>query len=419
MTHTCQEWKELPVGKNGLTEKDAKQLHTCAERAARRLKLPRTAVLTRTPHSLKAGQVVGILQTPSVTLEILPKIGSKDDNTVRKVLVQMLTVAWGLDVTHGELTALDTQRSDLLEYLIQLFARRLLAAVRRGLPRRYLVHTEDLALLRGKLDVVRQLTHLSVRPDRLACRFDELSENTPLNRVLKATVSRLTRITQSSSNARRLAELSSRFESVDDTPAPLREPVRTDRTNTAFHGLYHLARFFLSGDWQSTTSGKATTGFSLLFPMNDLFEEFVGRTMKRVLAPLPVHLQHRERHALVSERDGPLFALRPDIVVDSADGPVILDTKWKLLSPEDTKTLGVSQSDIYQMLAYAKAYDAQRLALIYPWHDGMGSQGLYQRWKVPDADCFLDIVVVDISHTKKIAHTLQDFFGSGTVCSEN
>ena len=409
MTHTCQEWKELPVGKDALTERDAKQLHACAERAARRLKLPRTAVLTRTPHSLKAGQVVGILQTPGITLEILPKIGSKDDNTVRKVLVQMLTVAWGLDVTHGELAALDTQRSDLLEYLIRLFTKRLLAAVRRGLPRRYLVHTEDLALLRGKLDTVRQLTHLSVRPDRLACRFDELSENTPLNRVLKAAVSRLTRITRSASNARRLTELSSRFESVDDTPAPLREPVRTDRTNTAFHSLYRLARFFLSGDWQSTTSGNAVTGFSLLFPMNDLFEEFVGRTMKRTLAPLPVRLQHQGRYSLVNESNTPMFALRPDVVVFSEDGPIIFDTKWKLLAPKDTK-MGVSQSDIYQMLAYAKAYKALRLVLIYPWHNEINEPGLCQRWKVPDTDCLLDIVTVDVGQPSTVSRTLCELF---------
>ena len=413
MTHTCLEWEELLIGKDNLSEKEARQLHTYAERAARHLKLPRNAVLTRTSRGLKAGQVVGILQTPSSTLEILPKIDGKGDNAVRKVLVQMLAVAWNLDVTHGELAALSAQRSDLLECFIRLFAERLIIAVRRGLPRRYLVHTEDLALLRGKLDVVRQLTHLSVRPDRLACRFDDLSENTPLNRVLKAAVSRLARITRSASNTRRLAELSSRFESVGDSPTPLREPVRTDRTNTAFHGLYRLARFFLSGDWQSTTSGDTVTGFSLLFPMNDLFEEFVGRTIKRSLAPLPVYLQHRGRHALVSESNNPLFALRPDIVIYSADGPVILDTKWKRLDPKDTK-MGISQADIYQMLAYAQAYGAQRLALIYPWHDGMGEPGLHRRWKVPDTGCFLDIVTVDVGHTETVAYTLHALFKDDT-----
>ena len=112
----------------------------------------------------------------------------------------------------GEFAALDTQRRDLLEILIRLFANRLLSAVRRGMPRRYLTHEEDLALLRGGLDVKRQFTHLAVRPNRLACRYDELSSDTPLNRVLKAAVSRLAGCTRSAANARRLAELAARFE---------------------------------------------------------------------------------------------------------------------------------------------------------------------------------------------------------------
>ena len=117
--------------------------------------------------------------------------------------------------------------------------------MRRGLHRRYCEHEEDLALLRGRLNVKRQFTHLVVRRDRLACRFDELSEDTPLNRVFKAAVIRLAGIARSAENTQRLAELAACFEFVSDTPDPLRERVQFDRTNTAFHDLYRLARLFL------------------------------------------------------------------------------------------------------------------------------------------------------------------------------
>lgn len=413
MTYTCREWEEL-TGEDGLSERDVRQFHVHAERAAQHLK---TTVLTRTLRGLKAAQVVGILQTPGAALEILPKIDGQENHSVRKALVRMLAAAWDLDVTHDELATLETQHNDFLECFIRLFAERLLAAVRRGLPRRYLVHAEDLALLRGKLDVVRQLTHLSVRPDRLACRFDELSENTPLNRVLKAAVLRLTRITRSASNARRLAELLSRFELVGDSSNPLSEPVRMDRTNTAFHGLYRLAWFFLSKDWQSTTSGNALTGFSLLFRMNDLFEKFVGYTMKRTLG-LSVHLQDQSRHALISEEGRPLFAMRPDIVVDGADGPVVLDTKWKRLEPGNAK-IGVKESDVYQMLAYAHAYKARQLVLIYPCCDGLEKPGRVQRWKIPEAGCSLDIVVVDVGRPDSVSGILRQLFGGDGDDSTN
>ena len=421
-----REYGELLIGDRGehsVPEPEAGRLLALAKRAAQRLKLPRTAVLARTYQGLQAGQVVGILATRRTTLEILPKIDG-EDGAVRVALVRMLAVACELPVADGELAALDTQRHDLLELLIGLFAGRLLAAVRRGLPHRYMAYEEDLKLLRGRLDITRQMTHLAIRPDRLACRFDELSPDTPLNRVLKAAVSRLAHLTRSPANARQLAELAARFEPVRGTSDPLREPVRLDRTNTAFHDLHLLARLFLAGEWQSTTGGRAA-GFALLFPMNVLFEGFIGRSLHRALASCPtvtVRLQDRRHYALTgADRRTRLFNLRPDAVIEtSLDRPIVLDTKWKHLA-SDEKTMGVAESDVYQMLAYARAYDAVRLVLVYPWIQGMGeAEGVIRAWTVAAADsrtelnCRLDVATIDVGRPdrNRVAGILRAIVGS-------
>jgi len=316
----------------------------------------------------------------------------------------MLAVAWDLPIADSEPALLATQRADLLEILIRLFADRLLVAVRRGLPHRYRQREDNLQFLRGKLDIPRQLTRHTVRPDRLACRFEELSVDTPLNRVLKAAVVRLASVSGSDTNLRRLAELSARFEFVGRSLAPAREPVRLDRTNTAFHRLYQLARALLGREWQSTTSG-ASEGFGLLFPMNDLFEAFVGRTMRAVLAPRSVRLQDSGKYALEddSERER-MFALCPDIVVD---GDIVIDTKWKQLNADEA-TLGVSQADVYQMLAYARAYQARRLVLLYPWHWKLPRIGTLRRWRVPRSDTAFQIATVDVGRPMTIGETLRE-----------
>lgn len=399
---TCKEWEELRFDRDGLTQAEAHRLHVLAERAAQRLN---TAVLALTAEGLKAGQVVGVLAAPGCTLEILPKIDG-EDGAVRAALIHMLTVAEGLPIAEGELAALDTQRHDLLELLIGLFANRLLAAVRRGLPRRYVAHEEDLRLLRGRLDVKRQTTHLAVRPDRLACRFDELSENTPLNRVLKAAVARLAGLARSLANIRLLAELASRFEAVAVSPDPLREPVRLDRTNDAFHTLHRLARLFLRRDWQSTAGGRAE-GFALLFPMNELFEEFIGRSLRRALNA-PVLLQSRRHPALADEGGCKLFQVRPDAVIDAPGGATVLDTKWKRLRPEDSEHKhGVKQEDVYQMLTYATAWKAKRLILLYPWHRGLQPQGIERRWRVAANGCPFDVATVDVGRPREVVETLR------------
>ena len=390
-----------------LDDRLAERFCAVAERAAKRLKVPK--VLERTRGGVKAAQVVGVISVPGATLEIIPKIDGPDE-TVRKALLHMLCVAQNLRPLAGDLASLGSQRSDLLELLITLFANRLLGAMRQGLPRRYVGHEEDLKLMRGRLHVVRQVTALVARPDVLACRFDELSEDTPLNRVLKAAVVRLAQVARSAANARLLSELAARLEFVGHSSEPLKEPVRLDRTNTAYHDLHQLARLLLSGDWQSTASGKSL-GFSLLFPMPELFEKFIGRCLRRALAPWPVRLQSKG-HSALRDDEGPLFELRPDAVIETPSGPIVLDTKWKKLASNGDRKLGVAQGDIYQMLAYAQAYEAERLVLLYPWLEGV-ERGAVRRWRVVGTERKLEIAAVDVGEPRNVACALRKIVGKG------
>lgn len=406
---TVREWGHLPIGGSGLPKTAASRLHALAERETRRLHVPQP-VLTRTSKpSLRAGQVVGILTVPGACVEILPKIADEEDGNVRRALTRMLAVAWGLPIADSEPALLLSQRHNLLEVLVRLFVDRLIAAIRRGMPHRYLLREEDLPLLRGKLDIRSQFTRNAVRPNRLACRYDELSVDTPLNRVFKAAVARLALATRSAANARRLAELAARFEFVSNSTDPLREKVRLDRTNTAFHQLHSLARMFLIGDWQTTTIGRME-GFALLFPMNDLFEVYVGRTMQAALAPRMVSLQDTGHHALEEHGRGGLFRLQPDIVVD---GDIVIDTKWKSLTRGET-TCGVSQSDVYQMLAYQRAYNARRLMLVYPCQQGFESPGIHPSWRVNNTSTPFEICTVDIAKLETVGSTLRETIGNDT-----
>ena len=392
----CREWESFTASQYGLNNDTVDRLQIHATRLERRLRQP---ILTRTVSGFVAAQVVGILVIPGLTVEILPKIENENSKT-RETLVRMLKVAYGLRITDSEIAFLSNQHFDLLEILIRIFSQRLLVAVRRGLPRRYTHHEEDLRLLRGKLNVTRQITKLAVRADLVACRFDELSPDTPLNRVLKAAVVRLADLSHSESNIRLLNELQIHFESVSTASAPLDEPVRLDRTNTNYHELYGWAQLFLRGDYQSTSGGRRK-GFSLLFAMNDLFEMFIGNSLKRLFADISgsnVSLQERKHSVLLDESDKPIFKLIPDAVVKLQDrSNIVLDTKWKRLDTEDTNRLGVDQDDIYQMMAYAHAYTPSRLILLYPWHEAMSSEkGIVRRWRISGSKIPLDIATIDV-----------------------
>ena len=424
-TITVKEWKQIAIGGDGIAEKDAQRVHALAERMTRRLKVPQPVLERTAKPGLKAGQVVGVLVTPNVNIEILPKIdaknnkgnkgnkGNKDgknDAALRKSLMRMLAVVRNLPVADQELARFGVQHQDLLEILIRIFTDRLLEAARRGLPHRYLHFADDLPRLRGKLHIQRQFSRNAVRPDRLACLFDEFSADTPLNRLLKAAIVRLLAVSKSANTLRKLGELHARFDNVSDSPAPLCEPVKLDRTNRSYHKLHTLARLILARDWQNTTTGRSE-GFGLLFPMNDLFEEFIGRSMQIALPDCDVHLQHKVHHVIASPN--PRFQLRPDIVIKQGRDRLVMDTKWKRLQPDPDKNFDVKQADIYQLLAYAKAYDAKRVILLYPWHRKLGQRraGIYQRWYTAGNSVKFDIATVDVSlSAKKVRCTLEEIY---------
>lgn len=372
-------------------------------------------------HPQAQAQAAGLRAGEGVSLEILPKVdreGAPPDTgppdtrptvapdptapAVRARLIHMLEVALDLggrfDIGFGAAAQLARQGETLLDILIHRFAEQLLAQVRRGLPRHYHPQEDDLAALRGSLNVTRQFTVHAVRPDRLACRFDALEADTPLLRVMKAAVVLLAGRARAFATQRLLAELRHALAMVPDVH-PARLPwraVRIDRSNARWRSLFTLARLLLQGDFQAThhagseAAAQATApGQSLLFPMHALFEKYVEARL-RPLVPSDHELvaQGGLRFCLGNWNDpldeyghtqGKHFQTKPDLILRRRRDrhvTAIIDTKWKRLDLADG-TFGVAQADVYQLMAYARLYRCDRLILLYPAVPGQGSALLH------------------------------------------
>src|SRR3546814_12797065 len=92
----------------------------------------------------------------------------------------MLDIALGLDISLSSTADMARHNVTLLDILIRAFGDKLLAEVRRGLPRRYQKCEDDLPCLRGRLDFVRQFTVTAFRPDRLDCRLLPLAAHSTI-----------------------------------------------------------------------------------------------------------------------------------------------------------------------------------------------------------------------------------------------
>jgi 5-methylcytosine-specific restriction enzyme subunit McrC len=408
---TLLEWEKLPCG-----DADGEIPHRFADDVAALAQTSSFAgrggsgVIEYGRHSLRARDVVGILATKDCSLEILPKIEVPFGDTavqnasIRKRLIHMLAVALDLKIEIGALTDLDWQRETVLEILIRIFCGKLSDAVRRGMPRRYIADEDDLPALRGKLDLTRQFTRNAVNPSRLACRFDVLSEDIALNQIMRAAVSHLSRLSRSVENQQRLRELAFVYADVTDVPpTSLRwGDVVIDRTNNRWRELLSMARLFLLNRYQATTGGRGK-GTALLFGMNELFEEYIGRLVVRAFAgtEIKVSRQGGRRFCLTAEDTGDeVFLTKPDILIRrGAEVIHVIDTKWKRISSMiDDPKRGVSQSDVYQMMAYGQLYRSPRLTLLYPHHHGLeGSEGILTRHRVSGHEVFLETASIDVS----------------------
>ena len=365
-------------------------------------------VLEHARKGLRAKGIVGVVSDGSCALEILPKIDSHGaDNaenigTTRRRLIHMLAVAFDIEIDAGKLTALDWQNQTILEILIRLFSQKLTDAVRKGMPRQYLAHVEDLPSLRGRLDAIRQFSILAANPARLASQYDALTADIALNQIMKAATCRLAHAAGTAENRHRLRELSLLYADISDVSASsLRwDQVALDRTNCRWEELVNLARLLLAGQYQTTSMGKSN-GFALLFDMGSLFEEYVAKMLRQALQNTcyTVVAQGGRLHCL---RDGErgLFQTKPDILVKRGDDIIqIIDTKWKRISGRiDDPKRGVAQSDVYQMMAYGQLYKCSRLMLLYPHYRAIAEgDGVQESYSVTGSSQSLQAATIDIS----------------------
>ena len=371
---------------------------------------------------LKARQMVGVVRLGNRTIQILPKIyrsrgeEQKQIQEATRNLLYLLAYAGRLSVREHDVAPLLRRNLDWFELLTHLFASNLLEEWQRGAYRGYQIIEEESHVLKGKLRVVDQIRRPG-RKHRFDVRYDEFTADNQLNRVFRFVVERLWYLSHNAGNRRLLGELRHWMDDVTLLPSVVASeasPALLSRLNQRYKPLLNLARLFLSGSALQMAADRLTT-FAFVFDMNALFERFlvnfIRHHRRNILPPelqdcdllpqsrrAPLYLAQTE-HRLV-------FQLRPDLVFRSGDTfPLLLDAKYKRLTEANTK-LGVTQSDFYQMHAYAGRYDCPRVLLIYPQTSEM-SESLYRRFVLEHSKQIIVAATVDMRRELRLGSERQ------------
>lgn len=343
---------------------------------------------------IQARNYVGVLQIKSgLTIEILPKIADKNDaDKVKKLkdaFLKMLKSLKNFLPKSSNLANLKTQNLPLLEIFISMFLCELEALVKKGIKSDYVTLEDNLKFLKGKLNINEQIKRNSIHKERFYVEYNEFLSDIKINQIIKTTLKFLYKKSNVSKNQQKIRELLFIFDDVSTC-----SDYKNFFTNYAVNRQvkhYEQAllwcKIFLLGDAFTPHKGD-DLALALLFDMNALFESYVGNFIKKKLPD--VILQHRGKY-LIEEpiRD---FGLEPDIFLE---GKFIADTKWKIIKSKDD----ISQADLYQLYAYGKKYECDKLYLIYPKIDGAKQEPMNFKY---DDKMQLEILYFDLENDKLI-----------------
>jgi 5-methylcytosine-specific restriction enzyme subunit McrC len=377
-TATLFEYERVNYEITSQTEKDhhadySKPLHLTEEILNELEKINKTNnFLDIGRKTIKPLNYVGVVKTGPITIEILPKMFKSEYEKHRAVIARNLLKM----LSYSELLPrnidsadLDTEKLNFFEIFIYFFARNLNELIKSIQIKEYIKSSEELRFIKGRIDTRRY-----TNPARLhivPCNYHEFSIDNTLNRTLKYTCYLMSRMVKTNDTFRLLRSIMGILDPITLSSVSLSEIdiIQFTRLNIKFKPFIRICRIFLSHSTLILRASDVET-FSLLIPMEKLFEKFIAEVLKEdpdyFFGPETYIFPQQDIGNLANYEDGTrVFNLRPDIVIKKGPKVAIIDTKYKLLNDEDRK-YGVPQADVYQMYAYVTKIDAISSMLLYP-----------------------------------------------------
>lgn len=353
---------------------------------------------------ITARNYVGLItMTDGTVIEILPKISGAgiSQKETKQIFLEMLKTLNDVNFKNLNVSDLRTDRLDLFEIFIKMFLDEVTVLTKQRLKSAYSTIENNERFCKGKLLTSQDIKHNLVTKERFYVSYDDFNINRPENRLIKTTLRFLLKTSNDMQNRLYATRLLTFFEGVEysfscDTDFSKCFP---DRSMNHYERALSWCRVFLKGNSFTAFAGSHVA-LALLFPMEKVFESFVAAKFRKLISR-KVNLRTQDTTYSLFDSPNRAFALRPDIVLEFDGYKVVLDTKWKLLS-DKASNWGISQSDMYQMYAYGRKYEAERVVLLYPDSEKVSKKdmGYLSNDNVKVDVAFIDLKDPDNSITK-------------------
>lgn len=329
---------------------------------------------------IKVRNFVGIIETKEgVHLEILPKIHiNQSQDTIqdtRSIFLKMLSHLKDSPFINISMAHIDIKKDfPILEVFIKSYIAEAERIFIHGVKSDYILHEDNVNYLKGKLKVNQNVKYNITNQARFYCEYSEYSQNIAANRIIKSTLIKLLKITNSYNN----------YYSINKILIHLKEVSLSSNIKADFEIINNINRLF--GEYKTLLMwseiflrNKSFTNFrgdnlnlAILFPMEKVFEDYIAFLFKKYCLGYKIKIQDKSYFLVERHKEKTKFRLKPDIIIEQEENKkIIIDTKWKLLNQyAERRNYNISQADMYQLYAYGKKYSSKNiepvLIMLYP-----------------------------------------------------
>ncbi|MHC4143593.1 MAG: 5-methylcytosine-specific restriction endonuclease system specificity protein McrC [Planctomycetota bacterium] len=284
-----------------------------------------------------------------------------------KNIYYLLCYSWN---TLAEGDVVDVSAVDSTE-LADLFASVLIAGtnhlLRRGLAQEYKTYEDDLASIRGRIDVATSARKQLLQHGKARCIYDELSVNTLPNRLIKSTVRHLSLVPDLDNALRKQLRLLYReLNDIDDVRLSRLAFRRVQlRRNARYYKFLLSICEIVAGSWLiDETTGEHRFRDFLRDPrqMARLYENFIHNFYQIERPDLDVRREVIKWMASSEDDKGLLYlpTMRTDISVRDGKRTLIIDAKYyREIFGTYHESERIHSGNLYQLFAYVKNLEAR------------------------------------------------------------
>jgi 5-methylcytosine-specific restriction enzyme subunit McrC len=341
--------------------------------------------------SVTPSHYIGLINVSEHHYVIFPKIykGMNPDQILELLRFQF-AYAYGLKLpeSHAEGIGSAPEQKLFAEALYYSFASEALNVLRKRSFLSYQEVQENIQTVRGRIDFPRHLREnfWRARHDRFNCVYEIYQEDCLFSRILKHVATLVRSRARSKQNITLLTEILMRLDEVQDQrcryPDCLR--VRLTRYQHDFIPILQYCMLFLSFRMANASAGDYQVDYYLI-NTNELFERFVAGYLKATCSDNWI-VKPKIRGFLAHDDAGKIFQYENDALLTSRRDHrrILVDMKYKIVDFDNRKEkYGISQNDLYQMIAYATKRGIPDVLLIYP---GCGLQSTsFRHFKVENS----------------------------------